>query len=97
VSLARNNLKNFIFVLLQESASKLEQQMQQIDKEKCNLQEENQKLLQQNDFLTVHYKSMLQASKLESINLFHQLLSRLTKMNSNINIYNSLSLIYMFF
>jgi hypothetical protein len=47
VSLARNNLKNFIFVLLQESASKLEQQMQQIDKEKCNLQEENQKLLQQ--------------------------------------------------
>ena len=47
MSLARNNLKNFIFVLLQESASKLEQQMQQIDKEKCNLQEENQKLLQQ--------------------------------------------------
>jgi hypothetical protein len=71
--------------------------MQQIEKEKCNLQEEIQKLLQQNDFLTVHYKSILQASKLESINLFHQLLSRLTKMNSNRNIYILLSLIYYVF
>lgn len=71
--------------------------MEQIDEEKCNLQEEIRKLLQQNGLLTVHYKSMLQASKLESINLFHQLLSRLTKMNSNKNIYNLLSLIYMFF
>nr|CAH0102529.1 unnamed protein product [Daphnia galeata] len=59
---------------IKESASKLEQQIQQIDKEKCNLQEEIRKLLQQNGLLTAHYKSMLQASKLESINLFHQLL-----------------------
>lgn len=57
--------------------------MQHVDSEKCNLQEEIQKLLEQNDSLTAHYKSMLQARKLESINLFHQLLS--TKMNSNEN------------
>jgi predicted nuclease with TOPRIM domain len=57
--------------------------LQHIDGEKSNLQEETRKLLQQNDSLTAHYKSMLEASKLEAMNLFHQLLS--TKLNSNEN------------
>ncbi len=65
--------------MLQESVAKLEQQLQHIDGEKSNLQEETRKLLQQNDSLTAHYKLMLETSKLESINLFHQLLS--TKLN----------------
>jgi predicted nuclease with TOPRIM domain len=65
--------------MLQESASILEKQLQHIDGEKSNLQEETQKLLEQNDSLTAHYKSMLEASKLASKNLFHQLLS--TKLN----------------
>lgn len=69
--------------MLQESVAKLEQQLQNINGEKSNLQDETQKLLQQNDSLTAHYKAMLEASKLESVNLFHQLLS--TNLNSNEN------------
>lgn len=54
----------------------LEQHLHDIKSEKSRLQEENQKLLHENDELTAHYKMALHANKLECISLFHQLLSK---------------------